>query len=403
MKRQLCLGALFALVLLPDWASACWPRWGAPVYDSGICYTYASYAPVYYSAAPPVYCQPVYVPPCIPAPQPIPYTQPYMQPPRPLAQPKAAPPSRAPEIEKVPSKPDAGAKTDSEVRPAAKVEAAPPPTAVESKIPKIEVPKPGDLKLPPFELPKIDGVPSETPKDVSPKLPAIEVPKVDLTPKLPPIELPKDVSPKLPPLELPKDDKPKLPSLELPKDDKPKLPPLELPKVGDIKLPPLELPRDPEPKVPVVEPKVPVVEPMGKDAIPVPAPPSDLIPAPGLGAPKTPDALPPLTLPPDAPIVPDAKPNVAKSSPLTGLARELKVNVFPATGTLATNGLRKIGFYNHTERELTLTIEGKPVTLPAKSFLHAQLPSTFTWKHGDTATKSTVPADATGLDVVFRD
>src|SRR5215207_1475043 len=29
MKRLLCISALFALVLIPDWASACWRRGGA--------------------------------------------------------------------------------------------------------------------------------------------------------------------------------------------------------------------------------------------------------------------------------------------------------------------------------------------------------------------------------------
>ena len=57
-----------------------------------------------------------------------------------------------------------------------------------------------------------------------------------------------------------------------------------------------------------------------------------------------------------------------------------------------------------TNRDLALTIEGRAVKLPAKSYLHAQLAATFTWTHGDQpAARETVPAGAGGLDVVFRD
>ena len=114
-------------------------------------------------------------------------------------------------------------------------------------------------------------------------------------------------------------------------------------------------------------------------------------------------ALPPLALPPDTPVSP---PNMveAKSSPLGTVARELKVSVFPAAGAATTPGLRKVGFYNHTARDLSLTIEGKAVTLPAMSYLHAQLPPTFVWKCADRpAAKATVPDSAAGVDVLIRE
>ena len=80
------------------------------------------------------------------------------------------------------------------------------------------------------------------------------------------------------------------------------------------------------------------------------------------------------------------------------------MSVFPASGVAAAIGLRKVGFYNHTGRDLSLTIEGRVVTLPAMTYLHAQLPPTFTWQCDDKpAAKATVPADATGLDVLIRE
>ena len=188
---------------------------------------------------------------------------------------------------------------------------------------------------------------------------------------------------------------PKLPSLELPKVADPKLPSLDLPKTSDVKLPPLDLPT-----APGAGPKLPPLDLPGGLAVPVPAPAPDAL------TPKVPDALPPLTLPPDTPVAPVAPPKAVevKSSPLTGAARELKVSVFPAAGTAAAPGLRKVGFYNHTERDLALTIEGKAVTLPAMSYLHAQVPPAFTWKCADQpAARATVPADAAGVDVLIRE
>jgi hypothetical protein len=65
-------------------------------------------------------------------------------------------------------------------------------------------------------------------------------------------------------------------------------------------------------------------------------------------------------------------------------------------------GYRTVGFYNHTTRDLELTIEGRPVKLPAKMYLYAQLGAVFTWSIGNRpATRERVPEDAGGLEVVF--
>jgi hypothetical protein len=368
MKRLLCVTALFAVVLIPDWASACWP-WGERPMS-----TQARSAPlcrgiVYYSVQP-VYCQPVYgqpvyvVPGAVPAPMNPPSIVPgrggsdasRTDPPRHItqpdvtpAQPIAAPPEREP------------------VRPTAAV----------------EVPKP-----------KPEPAPAPAPAPVEPKRGSAADNSTD---NLPPLVLPRrDEDPKLPPLVLPKRDEnsknsppnvPKSPQTNLlPPGGNPTIPSLDPPKNGpDPKLPPLELPG-------------------GSSAVPAPAPaPDALIPAPGVPSAKNPDALPPLTLPPDSPIGP-SKPVEVKSSPLSVGGRDLSVRVFPATGPTVTTGLRKIGFYNHTKRDLALTIEGKTVTLPAMSYLHAHVPATFTWQCADRpATKETVPASAEGLDVLIRE
>jgi hypothetical protein len=336
MKRQLCVTAFSALVLVPDWVSACWPPARGPV--AGPVFYHAP-PPVYH--APVVYCPPVvYLPPCAPVAA-APLAPPRVEPARPSAAAESPKPARPPQVEAV--------------RPAANVE---PP-----KVPKADPPPDPAAEKKPAAV--------EPPKIAFPTLPGAKDPTPE--PKLPPLVLPGEKeAPKLPGLDLPKIDGPKLPGLDLPKGDAP----LKLPDAPDV---------------------------TGAPAVPVPAPaPDALIPPPGVAVPRTPDALPPLSLPPDAPVSPGVKPTEAKSSPLTG-GPAPRVSVFPAAGAAPATGLRKVGFYNHTDRDLSLTIEGRAVTLPAKTYLHAHLPASFTWRHGDRpAATETVPADASGVDVLFR-
>jgi hypothetical protein len=246
-------------------------------------------------------------------------------------------------------------------------------------------PVPGQMpaKTPPTHPPTVEPIRPAGGSDraLSPATPtaAPPAPTTAPDPRFPTVDIPKglQLDPVKPP-EQPKAPKPdsKPPALELPKDPSPKPPSLELPK-------------DP------VTPAVPS---------PAPATPEPFAPPP---LPLTPDAkkpgdLPPLLLPPDSPTKPES---VSRSSPLTGGRRELSVNVFPAAASEPPRGgYRTVGFYNHTDRDLALTIEGRAVKLPAKTYLHAKLAATFTWGYGDrAATRETVPDGATGIDVVFRD
>jgi len=175
----------------------------------------------------------------------------------------------------------------------------------------------------------------------------------------------------------------------------------------------------PDPMVPKAPPINPLVLPEGPKAPPAVVPEAKPMPAPAApeGIPaiplpeprKTPtveknnkDELPPLVLPPEGTgtssgVIP---PITVKSSPLAGA---IKVQVFTAAGT-ATGALRKVGFFNHTDRDLELTIAGQAVKLPKKSYLNAELPAKFTWKAaGNDAQTATVPDGAAGLDVVFKE
>ena len=390
MTRYLCWLAVLGIVLIPDWASAARPVRGGflvrpifarpilarpifpilerpifPILERPIL-ARPVFARQYYE--PPVYHAPTYLDCQLAYGQPPVYAQPpvypnpnrVLPPPRIETFPKSATPTPAPAP--TPSglgtgNPATPAKDT--VRPAGGSDTTPPGTAN----PKKDQPTAGGgPSLPTF--PEVD-----IPKSLGP-LPKLEVPK---DPDFRPIPVPKGS-----PAETPKKPAPVVPdpASALP-DPNPKLPPIELPKNS---------------KTPAV-------------AVPAPAPafPEPLIPSPSV--PELPDAkkesLPSLTLPPDTPVKTDS---TSRSSPLTGGRRDMTVSVFAASGTERPTGVyRTVGFYNHTDRDLNLTIEGRAVKLPARTYLHAQLAPTFTWGHGDRpAARETVPDGAGGLDVVFR-
>jgi len=198
--------------------------------------------------------------------------------------------------------------------------------------------------------------------------------------------------------------------MDTPREPEPIYPKVDIPKSlqPDQKAPPLVPGKEPEtrsvPKVPAVgaphdplAPAIPSAAPAPESLIPPPSVP--LVPDPNKR-----DPLPSLTLPPDIPVAPTTK-SESRSSPLTeGAVSGPTVSVFPARDAEApTPGYRTVGFYNHTSRDIALTIEGRRVRLPAKTYLHAQLGESFTWSHSDRpAARETVPDGAGGVDVVFR-
>jgi hypothetical protein len=111
--------------------------------------------------------------------------------------------------------------------------------------------------------------------------------------------------------------------------------------------------------------------------------------------------MPPLTLPQ----VPLEKPNkgtsTSKASPLTDAPR---VDVFPVDGPppAGPTAKRSVGFFNHTDRDLKLTVEGETVTLPRRHYVSATVPATFAWKLDGDERRTEVPAAAPGVEVVIR-
>jgi hypothetical protein len=63
----------------------------------------------------------------------------------------------------------------------------------------------------------------------------------------------------------------------------------------------------------------------------------------------------------------------------------------------------KVGFFNHSDREIVLDVNGESVRLPSEQYVTLRLPRTFKWgEKGKKGTEATVPADADGIEIVFR-
>jgi hypothetical protein len=368
MKRYVCWLAVLGVCALPDWASAfhrCRPLpprcrpYDPLVYHRPVVFV-APAVPVCETPLPPprVYVSPMVVAPPVVAPVVV---GPVVPTPRPAAG---------------PSKFD---KTTTTTPPAVEPLGSPRPFATPS------------------------AAPPTRPSSDDPVRPAGGVPPV------PPAGSSGETLPVVPPVPTnPGISVPPPPGLTLPDPKSPpaKFPPLELPDgpgVGD--------PKDSKRSGPAAPSAVPTPAPGATPAVP-PLPDSgSVIPSPmpaGPPDPKKPpgknDSLPPLVLPPESSTPPTDR--TSWSSPLSAAAKAaVKVEVFTAAGNGPTAGAtRKVGFFNHTHRDLDLVIDGKAVKLPGRTYVHAQVPPTFRWKHGDNPpATATVPAGAAGLDVVFRE
>lgn len=343
MKRYLCWLAVLGIASVPDWASAFQPCWAPP-------------PPPCVPYGPPVgYMRPlVFVQPCIPVYEvPLPGPQVYPIPPATVSgNPRSGSPRPVP-VATTPPTPVFATPTSA------------PPTPIPAAVS-------GPASAPTRAIPITGGpvAPVVTPGRVENPTPAPRTPSVAPAGLITPPGVPEVPTPKTPQLTLP-------------------------PHPSAIDPPPV-MPIPHATPTPAPGSDSSLVIPPASPMIPVPAEPKKLTDAGG-------ESLPPLVLPPEGPGGPSGvvPPTVVRSSPLTGAG---KTQVYPVSGNPGPGGMRKIGFFNHTERDINLTIEGHEVKLPRKSYLHAQVPPTFHWMQaGNPATKTTVPDGAAGVDVLFRE
>jgi hypothetical protein len=205
-----------------------------------------------------------------------------------------------------------------------------------------------------------------------------------------------------------------------------KRPGADTPGTLDIPKPRLPVPEkaglDPD-RIPLVAPPRPADPDAGAvPMIPVPnvpakpegvSPPSiPLLPPPGKSKEDDGPKLPPLRGVPDPSRpglslpVPGGDPgkSTSKASPLTARPRPL-VDVIPVAGAAPADPAvrRRVNFFNHTDRDLWLVVEGQAVTLPRRHQITASVPPTFIWQlDGGAEQKTAIPATAPGVEVVIR-
>jgi|SRR5262245_18128755 len=63
----------------------------------------------------------------------------------------------------------------------------------------------------------------------------------------------------------------------------------------------------------------------------------------------------------------------------------------------------KVGFFNHSDRAIELTVNGEAVQLPSEQYVTLRLTRTFTWSEkGQKGNDVVIPPDADGIEIVFR-
>lgn len=83
--------------------------------------------------------------------------------------------------------------------------------------------------------------------------------------------------------------------------------------------------------------------------------------------------------------------------------RAVEQYVVPAEGRGEPRAQVKVGFFNHSDRDLVLDVNGDPLRLPREQYVTVRLPRTFQWSEkGGKATDVVVPPDAEGVEIVFR-
>jgi hypothetical protein len=151
---------------------------------------------------------------------------------------------------------------------------------------------------------------------------------------------------------------------------------------------------------------------------PLPPAPKPFVPKPGvgikeeesvppkskIGEPKKDDlpAIPKLKLP-GLPDDPD-EPKTAKKEPAADAGKSIEQYIIPAEGNNAERpAVVKVGFFNHSDREILLEVNGETLKLPSEQYVTLRLKRTFTWaEKGQKATDVAVPPDADGMEIVFR-
>ncbi len=129
---------------------------------------------------------------------------------------------------------------------------------------------------------------------------------------------------------------------------------------------------------------------------------------PAIEEPKSPVVKPPL---PDEelPLLPPPikQPPVAEPAPIPRVNDTNKpfdvIVVATAEGAKPAGDRVAIGFFNHSNRDVTLEIDQRTIKLNSRHYVQLKLPREFTWREKDGPMQITkTPENADGVEIVFR-
>jgi hypothetical protein len=106
---------------------------------------------------------------------------------------------------------------------------------------------------------------------------------------------------------------------------------------------------------------------------------------------------------PDQPEIP-AKKATPKKEPRADAGKTFEQYLIPSEGSKSERPAEvKIGFFNHSDRDIVLEVNGETLKLPSEQYVTLRLKRTFTWsERGQKGTEVAVPPDADGMEIVFR-
>ena len=168
-----------------------------------------------------------------------------------------------------------------------------------------------------------------------------------------------------------------IPKTDLPKNERPQ------PVVPKFDLPTIEQPKSAVPKIDLSSFDLPTIE--------RPKPSSEI-------------KIPEIKLSDVPPIAPTGGISTSRYSPETGKSRPA-ITMLPveSNGKNVVDGKWKIGFYNYSDRDLNLVVDGTTMTLPSKTSLSATVGKTFTWRVGTAPDETTIIAnDSAGWEIVIN-
>jgi hypothetical protein len=111
---------------------------------------------------------------------------------------------------------------------------------------------------------------------------------------------------------------------------------------------------------------------------------------------------PPLKISPVAEIAPIAE--IAPLPRLNDTNKSFDIIMVAATeGAAPTDGRIGVGFFNHSDRDVTLEVNKRTIKLGSRHYLQLKLPRDFDWREKEGPVQTTnVPSDSEGVEIVFR-